>query len=129
MRVRSLAILWCALSSACVSAGDTGDGHDALGGVVSAAVRTIVDGRTLGFCKLITDRANRTLLGCHVVGERATEIVQVAAGATSLYEPADMPYVRGIVTRAAGDEYRFLSLVMGIVESTPFQEKVTSRLE
>jgi hypothetical protein len=44
-------------------------------------------------------------------------------------EPADMPYVRGIVTRAAGDKYQFLSLVMGIVESTPFQEKVTSRLE
>ena len=41
--------------------------------------RTIIDGRTVGFCKLIGDRATRAILGCHVVGERAVEIVQVVA--------------------------------------------------
>ena len=41
--------------------------------------RTIIDGRTAGFCKLIVDRATCTILGCHVVGERAVEIVQVVA--------------------------------------------------
>ena len=41
--------------------------------------RTIIDGRTAGFCKLIADRATRAILGCHVVGERAVEIVQVVA--------------------------------------------------
>ena len=41
--------------------------------------RTIIDGRTIGFCKLITDRATCTILGCHVVGERAVEIVQAVA--------------------------------------------------
>ena len=41
--------------------------------------RTIIDGRPAGFCKLIADRATATILGCHVVGERAVEIVQVVA--------------------------------------------------
>ena len=41
--------------------------------------RTIIDGRTCGFCKLIVDRESRAILGCHVVGERAVEIVQVVA--------------------------------------------------
>lgn len=41
--------------------------------------RTIIDGRTNGFCKLIVDRATCTILGCHVVGERAVDIVQVVS--------------------------------------------------
>ena len=44
-----------------------------------ATTRTIIDGRTTGFCKLIVDRPTCTILGCHVVGERAVEIVQVVA--------------------------------------------------
>ena len=41
-------------------------------------VRSIVDGRTFGFCKLIADRTTCRILGCHVVGERAEDIAQVA---------------------------------------------------
>ena len=41
--------------------------------------RGIIDGRTTGFCKLIVERATCTILGCHVVGERAVEIVQAVA--------------------------------------------------
>jgi pyruvate/2-oxoglutarate dehydrogenase complex dihydrolipoamide dehydrogenase (E3) component len=44
-----------------------------------STTRTIIDGRTYGFCKLIADRDTRTILGCHVVGERAVEIIQLAA--------------------------------------------------
>ena len=36
-------------------------------------------------------------------------------------EPADMPVVRRIVKKAAQNDYRFASIVMGIVESAPFQ--------
>jgi mono/diheme cytochrome c family protein len=36
-------------------------------------------------------------------------------------EPSDMPVVRRIVRTAAGADYRFESIVMGIVESAPFQ--------
>src|SRR5882757_4813917 len=44
-----------------------------------STTRTIIDGRTTGFCKLIVDRETRGVLGCHVVGERAVEIAQVAS--------------------------------------------------
>jgi pyruvate/2-oxoglutarate dehydrogenase complex dihydrolipoamide dehydrogenase (E3) component len=55
--------------------------HDAVVAVVrfDETTRTIIDGRTAGFCKLIADRKTRAILGCHVVGERAVEIVQVVA--------------------------------------------------
>ena len=36
-------------------------------------------------------------------------------------EPADMPVVRSIVKKAAQNDYRFASIIMGIVESAPFQ--------
>jgi dihydrolipoamide dehydrogenase len=41
--------------------------------------RPIIDGRTVGFCKLIADRRDHTILGCHIVGERAVELAQLAA--------------------------------------------------
>jgi hypothetical protein len=39
-------------------------------------------------------------------------------------EHYDMPVVRSIVREAAGNNYRFSSLIMGIVKSPPFQMKV-----
>ena len=44
-----------------------------------AAIRPIIEGRTFGFCKLVVDRGNCRILGCHVVGDRAVEIAQLAA--------------------------------------------------
>jgi pyruvate/2-oxoglutarate dehydrogenase complex dihydrolipoamide dehydrogenase (E3) component len=41
--------------------------------------RPIIDGRPFGFCKLIVDRASHQIVGCHIVGERAVEIVQLVA--------------------------------------------------
>ena len=41
--------------------------------------RPIIDGRPAGFCKLIVDRRLHTILGCHIVGERAVELAQLAA--------------------------------------------------
>jgi dihydrolipoamide dehydrogenase len=41
--------------------------------------RAVIDDRTIGFCKLIVDRATRKIVGAHVVGEQAVEIVQVIA--------------------------------------------------
>src|SRR5690242_17435714 len=41
----------------------------------AAAARPIIDGRTDGFCKVIVDRVSHRLLGCHIVGERAVELV------------------------------------------------------
>jgi hypothetical protein len=36
----------------------------------------------------------------------------------------DMPAVRGIVRDAAADDYRFSSLILGIVRSVPFRMKL-----
>ncbi|MFP4438390.1 MAG: hypothetical protein ACLFVO_14195 [Chloroflexaceae bacterium] len=41
--------------------------------------RAVVDGRTEGFCKLIVDRETHQILGGHVVGEQAVEVVQLLA--------------------------------------------------
>jgi hypothetical protein len=40
-------------------------------------------------------------------------------------QPYDMPSVRAIVRDTAQTSYRFSSIVMGIINSTPFQKRVT----
>jgi pyruvate/2-oxoglutarate dehydrogenase complex dihydrolipoamide dehydrogenase (E3) component len=51
--------------------------------------RPIIDGRPAGSCKLIVDRELHTILGCHVVGERAVELVQLAATAMAAEMPVE----------------------------------------
>jgi dihydrolipoamide dehydrogenase len=71
--------------------------------------RTIIDGRTNGFCKLIADRESRAIVGCHVVGERAVETVQMVAMAIAAGMKVDelgrvslsFPTYAGILVRAA----------------------------
>ena len=85
--------------------------HDAVVTLVhfDETARTIIDGRTAGFCKLITDRATCRILGCHVVGDRAVEIVQVVAIAMSAgmrvddlaRVPLSFPTYAGMLGRAA----------------------------
>ncbi len=55
--------------------------HDVVTVVVgfNTVTRAIIDGQTFGFCKLIVDRQTAEILGCHIVGERAVDIVQVAS--------------------------------------------------
>jgi len=53
----------------------------------ATTARPIIDGRTDGFCKIIVDRDNHCILGCHIVGERAVELAQVASVAIA----ADLP--------------------------------------
>ncbi len=82
-----------------------------------SAVRTIVDGRPTGFCKLIVARGNRQILGCHVVGERAVDIAQLAAVAMSArmsvdalaHVPLSFPTHAGILGRAAARATRELN--------------------
>jgi pyruvate/2-oxoglutarate dehydrogenase complex dihydrolipoamide dehydrogenase (E3) component len=45
--------------------------------------RAVIDRRTDGFCKLVVDRPTQAVLGAHVVGEQAVEVVQIAAAAMS----------------------------------------------
>lgn len=41
--------------------------------------RAVIDGLTTGFCRLIVSTQTRYLIGAHVVGEQALEIVQIVA--------------------------------------------------
>jgi pyruvate/2-oxoglutarate dehydrogenase complex dihydrolipoamide dehydrogenase (E3) component len=87
------------------------DAHDVVVAMVrfDETARTIIDGETTGFCKLIADRTTGTILGCHVVGERAVEIVQVVAIAIAAgllvddltKVPLSFPTYTGILARAA----------------------------
>jgi dihydrolipoamide dehydrogenase len=94
--------------------------HDIVTAVArfDSTTRTIIDGRTEGFCKLIADRATYRILGCHVVGERAVEIIQVAAIAMAAgmrvdhlaQVPLSFPTYTGILGRVAAGAARRLNL-------------------
>jgi dihydrolipoamide dehydrogenase len=83
--------------------------------------RTIIDGRKFGFCKLIVDRKTAKILGCHVIGERAVDIVEVAAIAVAAGMrvdelariPLSYPTYAGILVRAAVKAARELGLEVG----------------
>ena len=109
--------------------------HEVVVAVVhfDSTTRTIIDGRKVGFCKLIVDRATYTMLGCHVVGERAVEITQVAAIAIAAkmrvdelaHIPLSFPTYAGILARVAASAARELNLKVdwqpNQVESTSHQ--------
>jgi dihydrolipoamide dehydrogenase len=75
----------------------------------ASVTRAVIDGRTDGFCKLIADRGDGRILGCHIVGERAVDIVQVAAVAMAAGMRVDafariplaFPTYAGVLGRAA----------------------------
>ena len=85
-----------------------------------STTRTIIDGRTRGFCKLIVDPQTHRILGCHVVGERAVEITQLAAvamtadmGVDQLSQVAlSFPTYAGVLGRVAASATRQLNLKM-----------------
>ena len=97
--------------------------HDVLSAVLrfDATTRTIIDGRTVGFCKLIVDRTSGGILGCHVVGERAVEITQLAAIVIAArmrvndlaHIPLSFPTYAGILARVAASATRELNLEVG----------------
>src|SRR5258705_2933345 len=94
--------------------------HDVVTAVVrfDSTTRTIIDGRKVGFCKLIVDRMTCRMLGCHVVGERAVEITQVAAIANAAgmkvddlaRVPLSFPTYAGVLGRVAASAARQLNL-------------------
>jgi pyruvate/2-oxoglutarate dehydrogenase complex dihydrolipoamide dehydrogenase (E3) component len=55
--------------------------HDVAVGIAyyDDLLRPVADGRSDGFCKLIADRREHTILGAHVLGEYSAETVQTVA--------------------------------------------------
>ena len=94
--------------------------HEVVVATVPFAViaRPIIDGRPDGFCKLIVDRGTHRILGCHVVGERAVEIAQVAAVAVAAAMPVEgfvripisFPTYTNVLGRAALETARQLDI-------------------
>jgi pyruvate/2-oxoglutarate dehydrogenase complex dihydrolipoamide dehydrogenase (E3) component len=93
--------------------------HDVVTAVVrfDSTTRTIIDGHKFGFCKLIADRKTFRILGCHVVGERAVEITQLAAIAIAAgmrvddlaHIPLSFPTYAGALARVAASATRQLN--------------------
>jgi hypothetical protein len=86
-------------------AGTLADGSQING---PAELRQAIAGRPNAFVTVITEKMLTYALGRGL-------------------EPSDMPVVRKIVRKAAQNDYRLSSVVMGIVESAPFQMR--TRLE
>jgi pyruvate/2-oxoglutarate dehydrogenase complex dihydrolipoamide dehydrogenase (E3) component len=96
--------------------------HDIVTAVVhfDSTTRTIIEGHKVGFCKLIADRRTSRILGCHVIGERAVDIVQVAAIAIAggmrvddlAGVPLSFPTYAGILVNAAAAAARQLGLTV-----------------
>jgi pyruvate/2-oxoglutarate dehydrogenase complex dihydrolipoamide dehydrogenase (E3) component len=72
------------------SAARSGGGEIVIGKVSYGDLdRAVIDRRTDGFAKLVVDRDTHRLLGAHVIGEQAVEVVQIAATAMAAAMPVE----------------------------------------
>jgi pyruvate/2-oxoglutarate dehydrogenase complex dihydrolipoamide dehydrogenase (E3) component len=85
--------------------------------------RAIIDGHSVGFCKLIVDRDTHRLLGAHVVGEQAVEIVQIVAagiaGRLRVEQLADLEFAYPTFSAIVGLAARQLTRELGSVALAP----------
>ncbi len=101
------------------------EAHDCAVAVVSYAEldRAVIDGRPEGFCKLIVSRGSREILGAHVVGEQALEVVQiVAAGMAAgmrVEQLADLELAYPTFTGIVGLAARHLCRELGVMPISP----------
>ena len=97
--------------------------HDILTAVINfdCTTRNVIDGRKFGFCKLIVDRKTCRILGCHIIGERAVDIAEVAAIAIAAgmrvdelaQIPLAYPTYAAVLVRAAVKAAQELDLKVG----------------
>lgn len=99
--------------------------HDCVAATVPYADldRAVIDGVTQGACKLIVARADGRLLGAHVVGVHALEIVQVVAAGMAagmeVSQLADLELAYPTYTAIVGLAARQLVRELGRVELAP----------
>ena len=81
--------------------------------------RGIIDGRPEGSCKLIVSRETRRVLGAHIVGEQAVEVVQIAATAMragmQVEQLADLELAYPTFTAAVGLAARRITRTLGFI--------------
>jgi pyruvate/2-oxoglutarate dehydrogenase complex dihydrolipoamide dehydrogenase (E3) component len=85
--------------------------------------RAVIDGLHTGFCKLIVDRETHRLLGAHVVGEQAVELVQIIAagiaGGLRVEALADLEFAYPTFSAIIGLVARQLTRELGSVPVAP----------
>jgi pyruvate/2-oxoglutarate dehydrogenase complex dihydrolipoamide dehydrogenase (E3) component len=85
--------------------------------------RGVIDGHTHGMCKLLVSRASRRVLGAHIVGEQAVEVVQVVATAMRagmrVEQLADLELAYPTFTAVVGIAARRISRELGVIPVSP----------
>ncbi len=113
--------------------------HDVVTATIPFAVldRAVIDDRKTGFCKLVVDRRTNRVLGAHVVGEHAVEIVSMVsagmAGSLHVLQLADIelayPTFVAIVGLAARQVVRELGTIQVIPEWRELKQKYGAEWE
>ncbi|QYJ15563.1 Dihydrolipoyl dehydrogenase [Rubrobacter xylanophilus DSM 9941] len=84
--------------------------------------RGVIDGRPEGFCKLVVDRSSRRILGAHIVGEQAVEVVQIVATAMRagmrVEDLADIEFAHPTFTAIVGLAARRALRDLGLVATS-----------
>ncbi len=92
--------------------------------------RAVIDGHTEGFCKLIVDQETRVILGAHVVGEQAVEIVHTIAAVMEaemvIEKLADIEFAYPTFAAIIGVAARQLARELRVVPVQPRWSEVTS---
>jgi pyruvate/2-oxoglutarate dehydrogenase complex dihydrolipoamide dehydrogenase (E3) component len=85
--------------------------------------RAVIDGHPVGFCKLIVSRETQTVIGAHVVGEQAVEVVQMVAtgmaGGLKVHQLADLEFAYPTFAAVVGLAARQLVRELGHVHVAP----------
>src|SRR5918998_2552179 len=101
------------------------EGRDFVVAVVPYAEldRGVIDGHTEGFCKLVVDSSLRRILGAHIVGEQAVEVVQIVATAMragmAVEQLADVEFAYPTFTAIVGIVARRILRELGLVAVSP----------
>ena len=86
-------------------------------------LRPVADGHQEGFCKLIVDRHQKTILGGHVIGEYSAEIIQVivacmTAGMT-VAQVAELPFAFPTFTEGVSMAAQMICSELGVGDFPP----------
>jgi dihydrolipoamide dehydrogenase len=85
--------------------------------------RGVIDGRPEGSCKLVVSRSSRRVLGAHIVGEQAVEVVQLVAAAMAagmrVEQLADLELAYPTFTAVVGLAARRIARDLDLVPRSP----------
>ncbi|NJL95680.1 MAG: FAD-dependent oxidoreductase [Anaerolineae bacterium] len=105
--------------------------HDVITATVPYADldRAVIDDRRVGFCKLVVDRRTQAVLGAHVVGEQAVEIVSTVsagmAGGLRIGQLANLELAYPTFVAIIGLAARQVARQLGAVAITPEWRELT----